>query len=70
MCATVNRFDRLLQTMHLLMILVIARVVFGPKKVPELGRGLGEGIRGFKAGVKGEEKTGGATLYADIAPKQ
>lgn len=30
--------------------------MFGPKKLPELGKGIGEGIRGFKAAVKGEEK--------------
>jgi sec-independent protein translocase protein TatA len=37
--------------MHLLLILVIALVVFGPKRLPELGRGLGEAIRGFKKAV-------------------
>jgi len=37
-----------LQPMHLMVILGIALLVFGPKKLPELGRGLGESIRGFK----------------------
>ena len=41
-------FDGLFQPMHLLVILGIALLVFGPKKLPELGKGLGEGIRGFK----------------------
>jgi len=41
-------FEGLLQPMHLLLILLIAVVFFGPKKLPELGRGLGEGIRGFR----------------------
>jgi sec-independent protein translocase protein TatA len=41
-------FEGLFQPMHLLFILVIALVVFGPKRLPELGRGLGEAIRGFK----------------------
>jgi sec-independent protein translocase protein TatA len=41
-------FEGLLQPMHLLLILVICMVVFGPKRLPELGKGLGEGIRGFK----------------------
>jgi sec-independent protein translocase protein TatA len=41
-------FESLLQPMHLLLILGIMLVVFGPKKLPELGRGLGEGIRGLK----------------------
>jgi sec-independent protein translocase protein TatA len=41
-------FEGLLQPMHLLVILAVAMLVFGPKKLPELGKGLGEGIRGFK----------------------
>lgn len=41
-------FEGLLQPMHLLLILGIAVLVFGPKRLPELGRGLGESIRGFK----------------------
>ena len=41
-------FEGLFQPMHLLLILGIALLVFGPKKLPELGRGLGESIRGFK----------------------
>ena len=42
-------FEGLFQPMHLLVILGIAVFVFGPRKLPELGKGLGEGIRGFKA---------------------
>ena len=34
----------------------IALLVFGPKKLPELGKGIGEGIRGFKSAMKEEEK--------------
>jgi sec-independent protein translocase protein TatA len=41
-------FEGLLQPTHLIVILLIAVFVFGPKKLPELGKGLGEGIRGFK----------------------
>jgi sec-independent protein translocase protein TatA len=41
-------FEGLLQPLHLLVIVVVAALVFGPKKIPELGKGLGEGIRGFK----------------------
>ena len=44
--------EGLLQPMHLLLILGIALVVFGPKKLPELGKGLGEAIRGFKKGMQ------------------
>jgi sec-independent protein translocase protein TatA len=49
-------FEGLLQPMHLLLIFGIALLVFGPKKLPELGKGIGEGIRGFKAAMKADEK--------------
>jgi len=48
-------FEGLFQPMHLLVILGIAVLVFGPKKIPELGKGLGEGIRGFKAALQQTE---------------
>lgn len=38
--------------MHLLVIFGIAVLVFGPKKLPELGKGLGEGIRSFRSAMK------------------
>lgn len=38
---------------HLALLAVVALVLFGGKKLPELGKGLGEGLRGFKEGVKG-----------------
>ncbi len=49
-------FEGLLQPMHLIVILGIALLVFGPKKLPELGKGLGESIRGFREAMKGEEE--------------
>jgi len=49
-------FDGLFQPMHLLVIFGIALLVFGPKKLPELGKGIGEGIRGFKSAIKAEEE--------------
>lgn len=48
-------FEGLLQPMHLLVILIVAMFVFGPKKLPELGKGLGEGIRGFKKALNETE---------------
>ena len=48
-------FEGLFQPMHLLVIFGIALLVFGPKKLPELGKGIGEGIRGFKAAMSGHE---------------
>jgi sec-independent protein translocase protein TatA len=44
--------EDLLRPSHLLLILAIALLLFGPKKLGELGKGLGEGIRNFKAGLK------------------
>ncbi|MBZ5726681.1 MAG: twin-arginine translocase TatA/TatE family subunit [Acidobacteriia bacterium] len=45
-------FEGLLQPMHLLIIMAIAMLFFGPKKLPELGKGLAQGIRGFKDSLK------------------
>lgn len=44
--------EDLLQPRHLLVILAVALFLFGPKKLPELGKGLAEGIRGFKDALK------------------
>jgi sec-independent protein translocase protein TatA len=38
---------------HLIVLAVVVLVLFGGKKLPELGKGLGEGLRGFKEGMKG-----------------
>ena len=48
--------EGLLQPTHLLVILAVAVLVFGPKKLPDLGRGLAEGIKSFKEGFKDPEK--------------
>jgi sec-independent protein translocase protein TatA len=45
-------FEGLFQPTHLIIIFAIALLVFGPKKLPELGKGLGEGIRALKEGMK------------------
>jgi sec-independent protein translocase protein TatA len=47
-------FEGLFQPLHLIVIFIIALVVFGPKKLPELGKGLGEAIRGFKKALNGD----------------
>lgn len=43
--------------MHLLVILAVALFVFGPKKLPELGKGLGDGIRNFRDSMKQASET-------------
>jgi len=56
-------FEGLFQPMHMLVVFGIALMVFGPKKLPELGKGLGESIRGFKAAMAAKETK-------EEAPKQ
>ncbi len=40
--------------LEIVVVLIIALIVFGPKRLPELGRSLGKGIREFKGSVSGE----------------
>jgi sec-independent protein translocase protein TatA len=49
--------EGLFQPTHLIIIFAIALLVFGPKKLPELGKGLGEGIRALKEGMKDHAST-------------
>ena len=49
--------EGLLRPSHLLIIFVVALFVFGPKKLPELGRGLAQGIRGFKEAINTSEQS-------------
>lgn len=44
--------EGLFQPLHLLVIFGIALLVFGPRKLPELGKGIGDGIRSFKTAIK------------------
>ena len=57
--------------MHLLVIFGIALLVFGPKKLPELGKGIGDGIRGFKSAMKDQDDSSDKSLAAkDEGQKQ
>ena len=49
--------EGLFQPMHLLMIFGIALLVFGPRKLPEIGKGIGDGIRGFRQAMREPEET-------------
>lgn len=40
---------------QIVVVLIIAALLFGGKKIPELAKGLGEGIRNFKGSLKGDE---------------
>jgi sec-independent protein translocase protein TatA len=41
---------------ELIIILVIVIVIFGAGRLPQLGRGLGEGIQNFRSGIRGDDK--------------
>ena len=45
----------ILQPTHLLFILVVALLVLGPKRLPEVGRSLGRGLRDFRSALSGDE---------------
>ena len=47
----------LFQPTHLLILGVVVFLLFGAKRLPELGKGLGEGLKGFKEGIKGVSET-------------
>ena len=61
-------FEGLFQPMHLLIILAVCLLVFGPKKLPELGKGLGEAISGFKKAIH-EGENNANTANADTSAK-
>ena len=65
--------EGLFQPQHLIIILIIALFIFGPKKLPELGHGLGKGIRSFrdsmKAATEEPEKQDTTTTAKPIEPK-
>ena len=46
---------------ELLVILLIVVFLFGARKIPEVAKGLGEGIRGFRASLKGDTPESGST---------
>jgi sec-independent protein translocase protein TatA len=56
-------FEGLVQPMHILLVLGIVLILFGPSRLPELGKGLGESIRGFKEGINADKRR-------EDAPKQ
>jgi sec-independent protein translocase protein TatA len=48
-------FEGLFQPMHLILVLLIVLIIFGPGKLPELGEGLGKSIKAFKKAMKDEQ---------------
>jgi sec-independent protein translocase protein TatA len=61
----------LLQPWHLVVLGVVAFLLFGAKRLPELGKGLGEGLKGFKEGIKGVTDPAPAPpVQQNVAPQQ
>jgi sec-independent protein translocase protein TatA len=60
-------FEGLMQPMHLIVILAICLLIFGPSKLSELGKGLGQGIKNFKDAVNDGNKD---TTAKDTAAKK
>jgi sec-independent protein translocase protein TatA len=54
--------------MEIMIVLVIALVVFGPKRLPELGKSVGKGIREFRGSVSGEHSDDEAPLAVEQPP--
>jgi len=48
-----HKMGDLLQPWHLIILAIVAFLLFGAKRLPELGKGLGEGLKGFREGIKG-----------------
>jgi sec-independent protein translocase protein TatA len=61
----------LFQPWHIIIVVGLALLLFGGKKLPELGKGLGEGLRGFKDGMKGvtDEVNKPADTSHNVTPK-
>ena len=55
-------------TTELLVILAIAMLLFGARRLPELGSGLGRAIKNFKAGMKEEEETAEQPAHQQVPP--
>ncbi len=62
-------FEGLFQPMHLLVLLIIAMLVFGPKRLPELGKGLGDGIRSFRNAMRDGEKDAAKEPAKETTPE-
>jgi sec-independent protein translocase protein TatA len=54
---------------HILFLLVIVLLVFGAKRLPEMGRSLGSGLRGFKESINGDESGHGLLHLDHTAPE-
>jgi sec-independent protein translocase protein TatA len=58
----------ILQPTHLIIVLAIALVILGPKRLPEAGRALGQGLKEFKSSVAGA-RDDDAQDQSEVAPR-
>lgn len=67
-------FEGLMQPMHLIVILFVALLFFGPSKLGDLGKGLGDGIRHFKnamrEGAEGSESKPAVPAQAQVSEQK
>ena len=63
-------FEGLFQPLHMIVILAIALIIFGPGKLPELGKGLGKSIREFKKAMADADKDIDVTPEAKEPPRE
>ena len=65
-------FTDILQPTHLIFILVVALLVLGPKRLPEVGRSLGRGLRDFRSAMSGDDHDDvpGGTTPMDLSPAE
>ncbi len=62
-------FGDIIQPTHLLFILVVALLVLGPKRLPEVGRSLGRGLRDFRQGMQGVQEEA-RSVFGDATDDQ
>jgi sec-independent protein translocase protein TatA len=55
--------------LHILIVLVVVLMLFGAKKLPDMGRGIGEGMRSFKQGISGESPADHQPIGLSSAPE-
>jgi sec-independent protein translocase protein TatA len=60
-------FEGAFSPMHWLVVLVIALLIFGPRRLPEVGKGLGSAIRGFREGLRGGDASQGTPADTSAA---
>jgi sec-independent protein translocase protein TatA len=63
-------FEGLFQPLHLIIILVVALIIFGPGKLPEIGKGLGKNIREFKKVMSWDDDKPNTEVKKEIASEE